>query len=47
MRKAKEEKARQHREYMNGYRERNKERVRAQKNACRGVMPDVFIMECF
>jgi len=29
------------------YREKNKERVRAQKNASRGVMPGVFIMECF
>lgn len=45
--KAKEDKMKYHREYMNSYREKHKERVRAQKNAARGVMPDVFIMECF
>ena len=45
--KTKEEKARQHREYMSAYREKNRERVRAQKNKNRCVMPDVFIMECF
>ena len=47
MKKSKEEKERQHRDYMAIYREKHKERVRAQKNAARGVMPDVFIMECF
>ena len=47
MKKSKEEKERQHRDYMAIYREKHKERVRAQKNASRGVMPDVFIMECF
>ena len=47
MKKSKEEKERQHRDYMAIYREKHKERVRAQKNAARGVMPDVFIMGCF
>ena len=45
--KAKEDKLKYHREYMNTYREKHKERVKAQKNLNRGVMPDVFIMECF
>ena len=45
--KAKEDKLKYHREYMNAYREKHKERVKAQKNASRGVMPDVFIMESF
>ena len=47
MKKVKFDKLKYHREYMNTYREKHKERVRAQKNASRGVMPDVFIMECF
>ena len=46
-RKTKEDKLKYHREYMNAYRQQHKERVKAQKNASRGVMPDVFIMECF
>ena len=45
--KAKEDKLKYHREYMNAYRQQHKERVKAQKNLNRGVMPDVFIMECF
>ena len=45
--KAKFDKLKYHREYMNTYREKHKERVKAQKNLNRGVMPDVFIMECF
>ena len=47
MKKDKFDKLKYHREYMNAYRQQHKERVRAQKNAARGVMPDVFIMECF
>ena len=47
MKKTREDKLKYHREYMNHYRQQHKERVRAQKNAARGVMPDVFIMECF
>jgi|GEM_PF-7045263 len=45
--KSKDDKLKYHREYMNSYREKHKERVRAHKNAARGVMLDVFIMECF
>lgn len=45
--KTKDEKLKYHREYMNAYRQQHKERVRAQKNKNRGVLPDVFIMECF
>ena len=45
--KAKEDKLKYHREYMNAYRQQHKERVKAQKNLNRGVMPGVFIMECF
>ena len=45
--KSKDDKLKYHREYMSHYRQQHKERVRAQKNAARGVMPDVFIMECF
>lgn len=45
--KSREDKLKYHREYMATYSEAHKERVRAQKNKNRGVMPDVFIMECF
>jgi len=47
MKKSKEEKERQHRDYMAVYREKHKERVKAQKNLNRGVLPDVFILSCF
>lgn len=47
MKKTKDDKLKYHREYMNSYREKNKERVRAQKNKARGVMQEVFIMSCF
>lgn len=43
--KTKDDKLKYHREYMNVYREKHKERVRAQKNAARGVMPDVRIQQ--
>jgi hypothetical protein len=45
--KSKADKLKYHREYMMTYREAHKERVKAQKNKNRGVMPDVFIMESF
>ena len=45
--KSREDKLKYYRDYMTTYREAHKERVKAQKNANRGVMPDVFIMECF
>ena len=47
MKKAKFDKLKYHREYMSAYRQQHKERVKAQKNLNRGVMPDMFIMECF
>ena len=45
--KSKDDKLKYHREYMNAYRQQHKERVKAQKSLNRGVMPHVFIMECF
>ena len=47
MKKAKEDKLKYHRDYMAIYRQKHTERIKAQKNINRGVMPDVFIMQCF
>lgn len=45
--KSKADKLKYHGEYMMTYRQQHKERVKAQENLNRGVMPDVFIMESF
>lgn len=48
MKKSKEEKERQHRDYMAIYREKHKDRVRANRNKARdGRNTEVFIMNCF
>ena len=45
--KSKEEKLKWHRDYMSTYRQQNRERITAQKNTNRNVMPDVFILSYF
>lgn len=46
--KTKDDKLKYHREYMNEYREKHKDRVRANRNKARdGRNTEVFIMNCF
>jgi len=45
--KTKEERQRLHRDYMSSYRQANRERIRAQHNSYRGIIPDVFILNSF
>lgn len=48
MKKTKDDKLKYHREYMNEYREKHKDRVRANRNKARdGRNTEVFIMNCF
>ena len=46
--KTKDDKLKYHREYMNEYREKHRDRVRANRNKARDVRnTEVFIMNCF
>ncbi len=47
MKKAKEEKLKNLREYMVEYRKYNSQRIKAQKNKNRSLVQDIFIMDSF
>lgn len=47
MKKDKAEKLKNLREYMVEYRKNNQQRIKAQKNKCRKMSQDIFIMDCF